>query len=86
MQEITRVVQAAFGLGKLVIVDKSFQDFLLDSSEYTVRPLLADYSNLLILQSLTKLFALPGLRLGCMFASAKITSGPTTWGESALKC
>ena len=56
VQEITRVVQAAFGLGKLVIVDKSFQDFLLDSSEYTVRPLLADYSNLLILQSLTKLF------------------------------
>lgn len=54
--------------GTHVLVDESFLDFRDDAAQYTALPLLATFDNLLIYRSLTKFFALPGLRLGfaCM--------------------
>ncbi|MDS1029023.1 threonine-phosphate decarboxylase CobD [Bacillota bacterium LX-D] len=57
-----------------LVVDESFIDFIGDKEEYSVRHDLAQNNKLFILHSLTKFFALPGLRLGCGFGSPDIIS------------
>lgn len=54
-----------------VIIDESFLDFRDDGADYTVLDLVRKYDNLLVLRSLTKFYALPGLRLA--FAAAAET-------------
>lgn len=56
-------IQAAKKAGTTVIVDESFLDFL-DDTPYSLIPYVKDYDNLIVLRSLTKCFAVPGLRLG----------------------
>ena len=46
-----------------VIMDESFLDFREDREKYTVRHLTKKYPHLFVVQSMTKFFALPGLRL-----------------------
>lgn len=58
------VVQAAAKQGVWVVIDESFMDFLPDSVLFTCRGLVAKYQNVIVVHSLTKFFALPGLRLG----------------------
>ena len=53
----------------LVVVDESFMDFCADAAKVTARSLVAQYENLVVVQSLTKFFAIPGLRLGFAVAS-----------------
>lgn len=67
-EELALLVEAAEKTGAMVVVDESFLDFRIDEEKYTVRPLLAEKKNLLLLRSLTKFYAIPGLRLG--FAAA----------------
>lgn len=57
----------------LVVVDESFLDFLPDDSPYTCRRLLTAYPHLVIIHSLTKFYAIPGLRLGFALAGPDIT-------------
>lgn len=53
-----------------LIVDEAFYDFV---PEYeSLVPYLSSYSNLLLLRSMTKIYAIPGLRLGYVMASAEI--------------
>lgn len=47
-----------------LVADESFLDFRADAAAYTVRDLAAAEPRLLVVQSLTKFYALPGLRLG----------------------
>ncbi len=70
--EAETVVAAAARAGTWVVVDESFLDFLPAAAAYTCRPLLAAYSNLIVLQSLTKFYAIPGLRLGFLLAQAPV--------------
>jgi histidinol-phosphate aminotransferase len=54
----------------VVVLDEAYAGFVLD--RWTSEPLLADHANLVILRSLTKDHALPGLRLGYLLASPEI--------------
>ena len=47
-----------------LLVDESFLDFRSDEVNYRAKDLLEHYERLFIVQSLTKFYALPGLRLG----------------------
>ncbi len=51
-------------LGLLTVVDEAFLPFLPDESKRTLIDAVASRENLLVLRSLTKLFAIPGLRVG----------------------
>ena len=63
---LTRHVDATKGL--LTIVDESFLPFLPDEADRTLVASAASRDNLLILRSLSKLYAIPGLRVGYAIA------------------
>ncbi|MBN2796798.1 MAG: threonine-phosphate decarboxylase [Clostridia bacterium] len=54
-----------------VLIDEAFIDFLVDEKEYSLVSELKEHQNLIILKSLTKFFAVPGLRLGYLLTSSK---------------
>lgn len=49
---------------KLVIVDEAFLPIVPGGESESLVPLVADYSNLIVIRSLTKLFGIAGVRLG----------------------
>ena len=55
-----------------LLVDESFLDFRRDGEFYRARGLLETYGRLFIVQSLTKFYALPGLRLGFGIGSQEL--------------
>jgi threonine-phosphate decarboxylase len=71
-----------------IVIDESFIDFLPNAAIYTCRQLLTQYDNLIILHSLTKFYAIPGLRLGFSLGSPKITTilhdGKDPWNVNTL--
>ena len=72
--------------GTVFVLDEAFIEFT--ASIATARPLLARFDNLLILRSMTKAYAIPGLRLGYVLASecliARLTRGKAPWTVNAL--
>lgn len=62
--ELEEIIEKAGKSGKTVIVDEAFMDFVTDRHKYSVLDLVPRYGNLFVLYSLTKFFAIPGLRLG----------------------
>lgn len=71
-----------------VLVDESFLDFLSSDKDYTVMDLVGTYPNLLVLRSMTKFFAIPGLRLGFGVANNelmdKMEPGRDPWNVNLL--
>ena len=53
----------------IVLIDESFMDFL--KKDFSMVDMLKDFNNLIILKSLTKFFAIPGLRIGYALCSNK---------------
>lgn len=61
--DIESLVWTAQKAGTDVVVDESFLDFRSDRERYAARSLVKQYDNLFVIQSLTKYYAVPGLRL-----------------------
>lgn len=55
-----------------LLVDESFLDFCEQRADATLRQLVQAYPYLVVLQSLTKFYAIPGLRLGFAVASREL--------------
>ncbi|MCL2367242.1 MAG: aminotransferase class I/II-fold pyridoxal phosphate-dependent enzyme [Oscillospiraceae bacterium] len=68
---IRAVLDVCKQIGAWVVVDECFIDFTEHVSAYTSKALFNNYSNLIILKAFTKLFALPGIRLGYALCSDK---------------
>ena len=64
LEDMELLIEHAENNGCFVVVDESFMDFIKTSEAFSVLPLVEKYHNLLVLHSLTKFYAIPGLRLG----------------------
>ncbi len=81
-------VKVAAAKSCMVIVDESFIDFLVQPELHTCRHFCCKYGNVGIIQSLTKFFAIPGLRLGFgVFSSAlaeRLKGAADCWNVNVL--
>ena len=70
---LTAVLEQCREVSALLVADECFCDFLDDPDAYTLKGLLGEYPNLLILKAFTKLYAMAGLRLGyCLCSDAAL--------------
>lgn len=74
-EDLKRIIAEAGKAGKTVVVDEAFMDFVADRNEYSVADLVQEHDNLFVLYSLTKFFAIPGLRLGLGLGHPKMIQG-----------
>ena len=87
-QELGAFLEETERRGVWVVMDESFLDFHEDREEYTVRRLVKRYPHLFVVQSMTKFFALPGLRLGFGIIEPKmcrrLEAGKDVWNVNFL--
>jgi threonine-phosphate decarboxylase len=84
---LSRILDKCQENGTILVVDESFIDFLDESEQYTAKGLINTYPNLVVLDGFTKLYAMPGLRLGFCISSneellGKIFAAGQPWGVS----
>lgn len=83
--DIERLLQCAEYHGTTLVVDEAFIDVVPgenapgDCEAEALTGLLARYSNLILLRSLTKFYAVPGLRLGYLLASKENRRRAAEW-------
>jgi threonine-phosphate decarboxylase len=82
--EIARIADAALARHSFVVVDEAFVDFVENES---VKMLVRHNPYLIVLRSLTKYYALPGLRLGYLLAEpsnvARLAAYQEPWSVNA---
>ena len=65
--QLKRVLYKCRMIGAHLLVDECFMDFVDVDKAYSLRDMLEEYPELIILKAFTKTFAMPGIRLGyCM--------------------
>ncbi|MGN0466530.1 MAG: pyridoxal phosphate-dependent aminotransferase [Lachnospiraceae bacterium] len=88
-EEILDILEEAKKIGCKVLVDECFLELYEREMDYSLKPYLDKYDNLFILKSFTKLYAIPGVRLGYILSSntkklEKIKSSGQAWGVSHI--
>lgn len=86
---IFRILEKAKETKTFVMVDECFLEICQDEKEYTVKPFIEKYENLIILKSFTKLYAIPGVRLGYILAGSekvidKVNRAGQAWSVSHI--
>ncbi|CDM68319.1 threonine-phosphate decarboxylase [Clostridium bornimense] len=61
---ILKVIEKAKIVDAIIVIDESFLDFVFEEERYTLKNLINSFDRLVIIKSLTKFFALPGVRVG----------------------
>ncbi|MEK4031130.1 threonine-phosphate decarboxylase CobD [Pseudobacillus sp. FSL P4-0506] len=84
-REIIELLDSLASSGCCVVIDEAFYDF---AGSVTVARFIKDYPNLLILRSLTKMYAIAGLRIGYLLAdealALQIARFRPHWNVNAL--
>lgn len=70
--ELWRLAEACEQKRVYLAVDEAFLDFLPDAKQRSLLPELSHFPHLLLFRSLTKMYAIPGLRLGYVIADARL--------------
>lgn len=81
------VLDACRAAGAVLAVDECFLDFVPEAEHHTLKRRLAGAEHLLVVRAFTKIFAMPGLRLGYGICSspallARIAQGGAEWAVS----
>lgn len=70
---LLKVLERCKDFGTPLLVDECFLEFLPDWEEYSLLDVLDRYPNLIILKAFTKIYAIPGVRLGyCLTSDANL--------------
>lgn len=73
---ILKILDEALKYNAVVVIDECFNDFVDNNINYTLKDNISKYENLIIIKAFTKIFALPGIRLGyCLTSNMKILEG-----------
>jgi threonine-phosphate decarboxylase len=85
-EELMELAAACQKTGCELVVDEAFIDFI--GEECSVVPHLSSFPNLIVVRSMTKMYAIPGLRLGYVMGAQKLikelASGAAHWNVNAL--
>lgn len=86
LQQLTELAQACLLEGCEMVIDEAFIDFVHERESFV--PELLRFPNVIIIRSMTKMYAIPGLRLGYALASPHIISelkrGAAHWNVNGL--
>ncbi|MDQ0286321.1 threonine-phosphate decarboxylase [Desulfofundulus luciae] len=86
--ELEVLLEAAAAYKAMVIVDEAFMDFVVDPQSHTLLSLAGRNSSLILVYSLTKILAIPGLRLGVLAAQPNVVEAldraRDPWSVNAL--
>lgn len=66
---LRKILERCREVGAVLVLDECFLDFVPNSHEHSLIKYLGEYDNLVILKAFTKIFAMPGLRLGYLLSS-----------------
>lgn len=67
--ELREILEVGKANRCLIVVDEAYMDFVEGGSDYSLVNQILNYDNLIILKSLTKVYSLPGLRIGYAIGS-----------------
>lgn len=86
---LLQIAARAKAVGAHVLVDECFLEICEREAAYTLKSFLADYDNLILLKSFTKLYAIPGVRLGYLLSAdaevlARVNRAGQAWSVSHL--
>ena len=76
---LKKILVAARDVGARVIIDECFLPFCSDFAGRSAVRFLEDFPNMMIIRAFTKLYAMPGIRLGYAISGARL------WGSQTLK-
>lgn len=84
-----KIVEKCDKLGVVCVIDECFMGFVIDREYFSAKNMLGEHKNLIILKAFTKLFAMPGIRLGYLMTSSsdfieRIISCSQSWSVSTL--
>lgn len=88
-QLLVRMVKTCQEKGAIVIVDECFLELTGREQTHSMKAYMQTYQNLIIVRAFTKLFAIPGIRLGYLFGAdeqllARINGQLPEWNVSLL--
>ncbi|MBM7623594.1 threonine-phosphate decarboxylase CobD [Sporohalobacter salinus] len=72
--DLLKVLSLAEKNDIFMVVDEAFLDFLWREDDYTLIPKTIESDNLMVLRSMTKFFAIPGLRIGYAVTNCKLVT------------
>ncbi len=86
---IKKVLNRCRECGSILLLDECFNDFLKDAEENSLIKEIEEYKNLFILRAFTKIYAIPGIRLGYGICSDKelinkVYSSGQSWSVSVV--
>ena len=74
--------------GIIIVVDEAFMPFTLNEEDNSVADLAGSHKNIIVLRSMTKIYAIPGLRLGYLLGNkiliSKMRSKQPNWQVNSL--
>ena len=73
-EELKYLIERCQRTNTIILIDEAFMPFVTDEKKYSVVDLIKSNDNLFVLRSMTKIYAIPGLRLGYLLGHRGIIS------------
>lgn len=87
-EELERMAEWTAKTDTWLIVDEAFLDFVAEEKPFTLADQLVKYPRVIVMRSMTKMYAIPGLRLGYAIAHpeviARMKEKQVSWSVNAL--